>query len=506
MLRRVFCAAACVIPLVGGCSFAPDYKVPPTPTTAQFKEAGNWTMGTPADQISRGAWWTVFGDSRLNKLEQELDASNPNLAVALARYDEAQAYLAEAQAGLFPTLGTDYDPTRNRQSNNRPLRSADQPDVYTSNTFDATVSYELDLWGSVRNTVAAGAAEAEAGSALLANAKLSLEAQLAESYLELRGLDAQNSVLANTVAAYRRAYKMTVDRHTGGIASGLDVGRAQTQLESARAEASQYVAQRALYEHAIASLVGQSSSSFAIRAAVVDIKIPNVPVGLPSTLLQRRPDIAAAERQVAAANAEIGVARAAFFPNLTLQALAGFQNTGNGSLLTAPNLFWTIGPNLAMTLFEGGLRHAQLDLAKSERNVAAGAYRATVLQAFQDVEDNLALLNHLANAATAQSAAVTAASHTEDLALDRYRLGAVNYLEVVTAQTADLEAKQSAINIDTNRRIAAVRLIKAVGGGWTTADMPVLAGLDPRASGAVEGQSTRIATSCSSAPTHGCSR
>jgi NodT family efflux transporter outer membrane factor (OMF) lipoprotein len=478
MQRGRFCAAVGLGAVLAGCSLAPDYKVPATPSAKEFKEAGIWSKATPEDQLPRGAWWEVFNDPTLDRLEQQLDASNPNLAVALARYDEARADFAEARAGLFPFVGTGYNPTYNRQSNNRPLRGADEPDTYMSNTVDATVSYEIDLWGSVRNTVAAGAAQAEAGSALLANAKLSLESELADSYISLRGLDAQDKVLADTVAAYERAYKMTVDRHNGGIASGLDVGRAETQLEDARAEASQDHGQRALYEHAIASLVGESSSNFSIAPEVVDLKIPNIPVGVPSTLLQRRPDVAAAERQVAAANAGIGVARAAFFPNLTLSGAIGYQNTGNGSLLSAPNLFWTIGPSLAMTLFQGGLRHAQLDLAKAQRNEAAGSYRATVLQAFQDVEDNLGLLNHLANAEAAQSAAVMAASHTEDLALDRYLLGAVNYLEVVVAQTAALEAKQSAIDINTSRLAAAVGLIKAIGGGWTTADMPILAEAD----------------------------
>jgi NodT family efflux transporter outer membrane factor (OMF) lipoprotein len=470
MSRNWFITGTCpalVALLLSGCSLAPKYDVPLTPKVSRFKEVGNWTQATPEDAVPKGDWWTVFGDQQLNDLEGRLDRSNPNLAVALARYDAARGYLAEAQSVEFPIVGAGFNPTRNRQSDNRPLRGSNQPDVYTADTAGLSLNYEIDLWGSVRNTVAAGKAEEQAQAATLAAVRLSLEAQLAQSYANLRNLDAQDSLLDDTVKAYARAYTMTEQRHSGGIATGLDVGRAQTQLEDARAEVSQDRAQRALYEHAIASLVGEPASNFSIAPAIVNIRLPNVPTGLPSTLLQRRPDVAAAERAVAAANAEIGVARAAFFPTLSLGAGGGFQNTGRPGLLTYPNLFWSIGPSLAETVLDGGLRQGQLDVAKAEKNEAAGAYRATVLQAFQDVEDNLALLNHLADAEGDQTQAADAASRTEALALDRYRLGAVNYLEVVTAQTAALQAKQSELDIRTQRLVASIRLVKAVGGGWS---------------------------------------
>ena len=464
--------------LMAGCSMAPDYHVPETVTPSAFKETGMWVKATPGDSIPKGAWWGIYGDTTLDDLETRLEHDSPALDVALQRYDEARAYVAEAEAGMFPTIGADWNPTRNRQSDNRPLRSASQPDFYTSDTVGGTVNYEIDLWGAVRNSVAAGRARAEAAAALLAAARLSLETDLANDYASLRGLDSQLQLLNDTVAAYQRAYNLIVLRHSGGVASGVDLGRAATQLHDAGAQLSDVKAQRALYEHAIATLVGEPASNFSLAAEPAGMKVPNVPVGLPSTLLERRPDIAAAERNVAAANAEIGVARAAFYPNITLAGMLGVQNTGGPGLLTAPNLFWSIGPNVAMTFFEGGLRHAQLDLAKAEKNEAADAYRGEVLQAFQDVEDNLALLNHLAKASSEQSLAVEAARRTEDLALARYRLGAVNYLEVVTAQTAALQAQQAALDLDTRRIEASIRLVKAIGGGWTTADLPHLASND----------------------------
>lgn len=456
-----------------GCDLAPNYQVPSTPVVpASFKETGPWTKATPEDALPKGAWWKIYADKALDDLEARLDAGNPNLAAALARYDQARAFVAEAQSAEYPLIGTDDSFTKNRQSDNRPLRSKNQPDFYGADTVGAAVNYELDVWGQIRNEVEAGEAEAQAQAAETEFVRLSLEANLANAYFDLRESDAQTQLLTQTVDAYGRALQMTQQRHEGGIASGLDVGRAQTQLSDARARLSQAEAQRALYEHAIASLVGEPATSFSLAPQVVDFKVPNVPTGIPSSLLQRRPDIAAAERKVAAANAEIGVARAAFFPQITLSAAGGFQNTGQPGLLTAPNLFWTVGPNLAMTLFDAGAHQAELDIAKAEHNEAAQAYRAQVLQAFQDVEDNLALLNHLAAAAKDEGDAVKSANRTADLSLARYRLGAVNYLDVVTAQTAALDAQLGALDIATRRLAASVRLIKALGGGWTTGDMP----------------------------------
>jgi multidrug efflux system outer membrane protein len=480
--RRRFLAAAALAlgaASLAACSLAPTYQTPAMPTPSAYKELGPWTPASPADAEPRGAWWSVYGDATLNGLEQRIETANPNLAVALARYDEAMADAAEARASLYPQIQGSASGTQNRQSDNRPLRGGAGPNEYADQTVGVTASYELDLWGRVRNLVAAGKANAQASAADLADVRLSLEAQLAGAYLNLRGLDAQAQLLANTTAAYARALKLTEAEHAGGSVAGLDVARAETQLRTAKAQQVDVGAQRALMEHEIASLVGEPASTFAVAAATPLPGIPAVPVATPSVLLQRRPDIAAAERRAFAANANIGVARAAFYPTISLDASGGFESAGGVNLLALGNSWWSLGPMAAMTLFDGGRRKAQVRAAHDEFDEAAGAYRATVLGAFQDVEDNLALCNRLADEAQEQSAAVVAAQRTERLAMIQYQMGAVTYLDVVTAQTADLQAQQAALSVATRRLAASVALVRAMGGGWTAP--PVLADAAPAA-------------------------
>jgi NodT family efflux transporter outer membrane factor (OMF) lipoprotein len=469
-IRGLSAAIACG--LLSACSLAPDYKRPETATPTAYKETGVWSEATPADSLPRTSWWRLYDDATLNDLEDRIENSNPTLAEAFARYNAAQGFLEEFQSTQYPTLTAGGHAATNRQSDNRPLRSASQPSFYGDDLVGGALSWDLDLWGRIRNEVAAGKAEAQASFADLQSVRLSLQAQLADRYVELRGLDAQSELLRNAIAIYQKAFDITNDRHAKGIASGLDVGRAQTQLENAKTEFSEVAARRALLEHAIASLVGQPASTFSISAGGVALKLPNTPAGIPSLLLQRRPDIAAAERRVAATNAEIGIARAAFYPDISLSALAGFQSTGNDSLFTAPDAYWALGPSLAFTLFDAGRHEGQLAVAKAGNSAAAAAYRAAVLHAFQDVEDNLSLLARLADESSSEAQSVAAATRTQDLALALYQNGALGFLDVVVAQTTALQAQQAALSIETRRLQASVDLIHALGGGWSDNALP----------------------------------
>lgn len=472
-MRRTVALAA--VAMLAGCSLAPPYRPPVAPAPVAFKEAGPWTPAAPSLPAD-GTWWTLFRDPVLNGLEAQVASANPTIQGALGRYEQAQAYLGEVRSGLLPTVGARADVTQNRQSDHRPLRSANQPTYYAADTLGGSVAWDLDLWGGLRNRVAAGRAQVAASGDDLADIRLALEAQLALQYVELRGLDAQARLLASTVEAYRQADDLAQRRFKGGIASEIDIARSGALLADARAQLDDVAAARALVEHAIASLVGRPASSFTLAAAQTQPALPDVPAGIPSTLLQRRPDVAAAERRMFAANAGIGVARAAFYPSLTLGGGGGVQNTALAGLVSAPNTFWSIGPSLVLSIFDGGRRRAQLAVARAAWTQATADYRGRVLQAFQDVEDGLAQLHHFADEAQAQDVATRDAAEAERQALIRYDKGVVTYLDVSTAQETALGSRERALSLRTRQLEASVRLIRALGGGWTIS--PALARAD----------------------------
>ena len=453
---------------MGGCSLAPVYKAPVVSVPADEWKDSPWQIAKPADNMSHGDWWKIYADPTLDDLESKVEKGSPSLAAALARYDQATAYLQQLGAAQAPSVDLGAGATRNRQSDNRPLRGANQPDVYAANTAGIGINYELDIWGRIRNLVEAGKAAAEASAADYENVRLSLHAQLADNYVKLRGVEAQAKILRDTVTAYERALELTKDRHGGGIASGLDVARAETQLSSARAQVALVAAQRAVYEHAIASLLGLPAMGFSLPVVDKVMAVPEIPTGLPSALLQRRPDIAAAERRTASANALIGVAEAAYYPDFTIGADFGYQNTGQGGFLTAPNSFWSLGPGVIFNIFDDGLRDAQVAQARAVQAQAGAQYRATVLAAFQQVEDDLSHLKFDHEGEMQQNAAVVSANKTLTLASNRYREGMVNYLEVVIAQTSALSAERSALDLHTQQLQTSVDLIRALGGGWDT--------------------------------------
>jgi NodT family efflux transporter outer membrane factor (OMF) lipoprotein len=458
--------------LLGACSLAPPLKTPDIPTANAYKENGPWAPAQPADRLPRDSWWTLYDNAELDGLQKRLIAGNPTLAAALANFAQARALADQARAGLFPTVGLNAGVERARESAHAPLIGPTTPRYYDTNTLGGSVNYELDLWGQIRNEVAAGEANAAASAADLENARLSLIAQLAEDYIQLRSLDRDSDILDQTVNAYTRALTLTEQRHDAGIAPGLDVSQAQTQLDAARSQAAQTLAQRALMEHAIAALLGVSASTFSIQPQIVAITLPQIPSGVPTTLLERRPDISAAQRRMIAANANIGVARAAYFPTLTLGAQGGFQSTAFSNWLSAPSSFWAIGPNALLTVFDGGLRRAQVAQARAEFDASAANYRGTVVSAFQQVEDDLATLNHYHDATVEEKAAVDAAQRSLDFALVLYKQGATDYLTVVTSQTALLQTQLQALDLDTLQLRASVDLIRALGGGWEDSKSP----------------------------------
>ncbi|WP_213880854.1 efflux transporter outer membrane subunit [Pseudomonas sp. dw_358] len=449
-----------------GCSLAPTYHTPPIALPTHFDQGGPWQAAQPADKLPTN-WWTLYNDPRLNQLQDQLTQANPDLAAALAHFDAAQAYASQLHGSEMPQIGASASTIRQRQSDTRPLRGTGQTDVYNANTLGFNLDFDLDLWGRLRNQAAAGDAQAQASGDDLEVARLSLQKQLTGLYLQLNGLDAQQRILKDSLGDYQQALSLTSDRYKGQISSELDLTRAQSQLAQAQAQLDDVTAQRHLTEHAIGELVGQPASTFHLAVVDETLKVPAVPAQLPSILLQRRPDIAAAERRVFAANANIGVAKAAFYPDFSLSGMIGGQTSGVGSVLAASNRLWAIGPLVNLPIFTGGRLEGAKHQAMAEFDEASAHYRGQVLKAVREVEDNLSQLSDLEREAADQQAAVDAATQSQTLAMNSYQAGAVNYLDVVTAQTAALNAQRLLQDVQTRRLQASAGLVVALGGGWS---------------------------------------
>ncbi len=459
-------ATVALTAMLGGCMVGPDYVRPTPPVPPAYKEAVDWKVAQPSDNAPRGNWWEVFGDADLNALVAQVDISNQTVLAAEARVREARAATQAATAALFPLVTANASAARSgRGAGSNSVTNARSG---VNNTFNVALdaSWEVDLWGGIRRSVEASSATAEATEADLAGATLSAQGLLAQDYLLLRVEDAQISLFKETVAAYERSLQLTRNQYAAGTVTRGDVAQAETQLKATQAQAVDAALTRAQLEHAIAVLAGKPPAELSIAPKALVAVFPEIPVTVPSALLERRPDIAAAERRAASANAQIGVAQAAFFPALTLSATGGFQNSMLSNLLSLPSRYWSLGAALAQTVFDAGLRSAQKAQAIATYDETVANYRSTVLNGFQDVEDNLAALTLLAQEAAFQDDAVKSARQAMTIAINQYRAGTANYLAVVVLQAAALNNERTALAIQARRLTASVGLIKALGGGW----------------------------------------
>ena len=461
-----------VLVLSGGlaaCSLAPEYKTPDSvPAAPAYKEADGWKTAQPNAEVARGKWWQAYGDAELNELEEHIGASNQNLQAALARLQQARAQTRQARSDLAPTVTANAQGTRTRTSPNSPRYPAGQQPTLDNYNVGLDLSYELDVFGRVRNAVTAATANQQASAADLATLDLSLHAELANDYFSLRSDDAQQLLLDHTVDDYEKSLKLTQNLFNGGGTALIDVAQAQSQLETARTRASDIRLHRAQTEHAIAVLLGRNPSEFHLDAKPMDVALapPSIATGLPSALLERRPDVAGAERRVAAANADIGVAKAAYFPVFSLAAMFGYDSAQSSSWLQASSRTWALGPAAALTLFDGGRRRALNEQAQAVYDEKVANYRGTVLTAYQEVEDNIAALVQLEKESNSQAIAVKASGTALEQANYRYKGGLVTYLEVATIENVALQAQLSAAAIQLRRMQASVLLVKALGGGW----------------------------------------
>lgn len=477
MRMRTALPAACVFVLTG-CTVGPKYTTPTAPAAPafseapprQFTESPGWKQAQPADATLRADWWQYFGNTELDGLEGQVDVSNQTLKAAEARFREARALIQVQRSGLYPTISATPSITTNRSSSNAPLGT--HIGEYAQYSLPIDLNYELDAWGRIRRSVAAAREEAQASAGDLETIRLSLHAELAIDYFELRSLDAQKHLLDETLVAYQKALDLTQNRFDGGLTSRAELAQARTQLETTRAQDIGVGVERATFEHAIAILMGRTPEGFSLAANPLRAEPPVIPVGVPSQLLERRPDIAAAERRTAAANERIGIARAAFFPTLLITAIGGFQGSSPVNWLMWPSRFWAVGPTVSQILFDAGRRRAISEGAVAAYDEAVANYRQSVLTAFQEVEDNLSTLRVLEEQAQAQRVAVEAAEQSMDLSLNRYKGGLVTYLDVIATQSIAYQNQATEVDILRRRMDAAVLLIKALGGGWDVSKLP----------------------------------
>ncbi|MFS2078214.1 efflux transporter outer membrane subunit [Telluria sp. Tellsp131] len=465
---RPLISALLAAAVLSGCALAPTYERPATPQPAAFKELHGWAPAAPADALDRGPWWTLFNDPVLDGLVRQVEVSNQNVAAAVAAYSQARALVAQQRASLFPTVTLTGGANRNGSGGGSGSNDNNNNNGRTSNSFRLNIgsSWEPDVWGRLRAGVSAAQANAQASAADLASARLSAQGELAADYFSLRSVDAQRALLATTIEGYQRVLKITQNRFDVGIVPHSDVYQARTQLASAQSDDLTLARQRAQLEHAIAVLVGKAPADFALAPAPWSVTVPDVPVGVPSTLLERRPDIAASERAVAAANAQIGIVRAAYFPQIGLTASYGPSASAIGDLFKASSMAWALGLSATETIFNGGANRAAVQGADAAREQAVARYRQTVLDAFADVEDQLNATRVLAQQQDLQRQASEAADKVEEQVLNRYKAGQVSYSEVVQAQVTALNARRALVQTQGNRQTTAVALIQSLGGGW----------------------------------------
>jgi NodT family efflux transporter outer membrane factor (OMF) lipoprotein len=483
-IGSLICAS--VFSLLTACAVGPNYKRPTLALSPNFKEVGDWKPSEPNDALTRGPWWEIFHDEVLNQLESQVEVSNLNVKAAIASYEESVALLRQARAGYWPTISVNGQRSRTVSGSNAATSTSNigtgaggasgfglTPGVpVTRNSLGATADWTVDIWGQVRRSAESSKASAQASAATLVNATLSAQAQLATAYFELRAQDQLQTILNDIVAAEQASLKIAENRYRVGVAAKADVVTAQTQLLSSQSSQVNAQIQRATLEHSIAVLVGQEPAAFSQAPVPIRTDVPTVPAGLPSELLQRRPDIAEAERKAAAANAQIGVAETAFFPSLTLTGSDDYTGGTISRLIRTANRVWAFGPQVALTLFDGGSRRAKVAAARAEYNISVDTYRQTVLTAFQNVEDELVTLRILEKQAAIEAEAVKAAREAETLTLNQYKAGTVPYSSVISAQTARLNAEQTALNVLRDRLTASVALIQDLGGGWDVSKLP----------------------------------